>query len=375
MKNVRPCRAVMVTGGAGFIGSNFIRYLLQQRDFNGFILNVDKLTYAGNPSNLDDIAAAYGGKRYFFEQEDICDGDRMEELLRQYAIDTVVNFAAESHVDRSVFGPAEFVRTNINGAFSLLEAARKVWAEERKGHDGRHLNGAAGRTADRLFHQVSTDEVYGSLGPEGYFTEESPYDPHSPYSASKAAADHLVLAAHHTFSLPVTISICSNNYGPYQFPEKLIPLMLLNILDEKPLPVYGDGGNVRDWIYVEDHAAGIWQILRRGQAGERYNLGGRSELDNLSLVRLLCAKMARRMGKREEEYLGLISFVKDRPGHDRRYAIDSQKIERELDWRRATDFETGIEKTIDWYLDHRSWIEEIRNGEYRSWVEANYTQR
>jgi dTDP-glucose 4,6-dehydratase len=362
----RSLKVIMVTGGAGFIGSNFIRFLLHRPEFEGIVVNVDKLTYAGNPANLSDVETEYGGTRYFFEQEDICRCDRMERVLEHYGADTIVNFAAESHVDRSVLGPGDFVRTNINGTFALVEAARRVWAGEGKGGGG---------FEGKLFHQVSTDEVYGSLGKEGRFTERSPYDPRSPYSASKAAADHLVAAAWNTFGFPATISVCSNNYGPYQFPEKMIPLMLLNILKEQPLPVYGDGGNVRDWIYVEDHAEAIWMVLQKGKTGERYNIGGESELDNLTLVRTLCGKMARRAGKPEDDYHRLIRFVKDRPGHDRRYAIDSEKILRELGWSRRTCFEEGIEKTIDWYSSHRRWIEQVLSGEYRNWVEINYADR
>jgi len=365
----RELKALMVTGGSGFIGSNFIRFMLYNPGFQGKIINVDRLTYAGNPANLRDIEAEFQNKRYFFEQEDICDSERMAQLISKYQIDTIVNLAAESHVDRSVYGPAEFIRTNINGTFNLLEAARKEWAGHVKSDGtGSEYNG-------KLFHQVSTDEVFGSLEQQGRFSEKSPYDPHSPYSASKAAADHVVRASFHTFGLPVTISNCSNNYGPFQFPEKMIPLMLFNILDEKPLPVYGDGSNVRDWIYVEDHVRGIWLILQHGRAGESYNLGGDSELDNLTLVRRLCRKVAQRTGRDPEDYFRLIEFVKDRPGHDHRYAIDSGKIEAELGWHCDTDFEKGIELTIDWYLNHREWTDQIRKQEYRNWIQQNYTRR
>ena len=362
----RTLQTLMVTGGSGFIGTNFIRFLFSRPDFDGRILNVDKLTYAGNPHNLADLEERYGaedggGARYLFAREDIRDAPKMEELIRSYEVDTVVNFAAESHVDRSVHGPQEFIATNINGTFSLIEAARKVWGE----------NSCEGK----LFHQVSTDEVFGSLGPEGRFTEESRYDPRSPYSASKAAADHLVRAAHHTYGLPVTISNCSNNYGPYQFPEKLIPLMLLNMREGKRLPIYGDGSNVRDWLYVEDHADAIWLILMRGCIGESYNLGGDSEKDNLTLVRLLCDLMAERTGVRPEEYRSLITYVKDRPGHDRRYAMDNGKISAELGWRPKISFSEGIDKTIAWYLSHDEWIEGVRSGEYRKWIEKNYRLR
>ncbi|SRR6056297_1059554 len=365
----RSLKVIMVTGGAGFIGTNFIRFLFNRNDFHGKVINVDTLTYAGNPANLQDIDRKYGSgsegkgeQRYYFEQADICDAGEMERIIDEYKVDTVVNFAAESHVDRSVYGPREFINTNINGTFALIEAVRKLW-------------GPAAAEEGKLFHQVSTDEVFGSLGPEGQFSEESCYDPRSPYSASKAAADHLVRAAFHTYGLPVTISNCSNNYGPYQFPEKLIPLMLLNMREEKALPVYGDGGNVRDWLYVEDHVEAIWLILRRGETGGSYNLGGDSELDNLTLVRSLCAKMAERMGQPVEHYTRLITFVKDRPGHDRRYAMDSSKIKRELDWRPQTDFADGIARTIEWYLAHQEWSAQVRSGEYRNWIETNYLQR
>ncbi len=366
----RALNVIMVTGGAGFIGTNFIKYLFERPEFKGTVINVDKLTYAGNPANLLDIEQSFGVNaggedktegRYFFEQSDICDADEMERIIDQYKVDTIVNFAAESHVDRSVYGPREFINTNINGTFALLEAARKVW-----GHVG--MQG-------KLFHQVSTDEVFGSLGPEGQFSEESCYDPRSPYSASKAAADHLVRAAHHTYGLPVTVSNCSNNYGPYQFPEKLIPLMLLNMLEEKPLPVYGDGGNVRDWLYVQDHVDGIWLILREGKCGESYNLGGDSELDNLTLVRSLCTQMAEKMGKDHDYYKKLITFVKDRPGHDRRYAMNNLKIKRDLGWAPHTSFASGINQTIEWYLDHQEWCSQVRSGEYRNWIETNYLRR
>lgn len=330
----RKLSNVMVTGGAGFIGSNFIRFLLSQPDFRGRIINVDALTYAGNLENLADVDGEHRGRRYFFEKADICDGARMASILESYEIDTIVHFAAESHVDRSISGPAAFVQTNVLGTFALLEAARQAWR-------GRE---------DVLFHQVGTDEVYGSLGGSGYFTEETPYDPRSPYSASKAAADHFVMAYFHTYGVPVTLSNCSNNYGPYQNPEKLIPLMITNMLAGKPLPVYGDGKNVRDWIYVDDHNAAVWLILRNGKTGESYNIGGENEWENIRLVKSLCGIVADLTGETAERYERLISFVEDRLGHDRRYAIDCSKIKRDLLWSQARSFEDGLRATAGWYL-------------------------
>ncbi len=375
---------ILVTGGCGFIGTNFIRHLFGKAEFTGRIVNVDKLTYSGNPENLAEIQERYGEPaagqpakggatkdrsrgeakaahpvRYVFVQADICDQETMAAVLEREAIDTIVHFAAESHVDRSILGPGEFVRTNIEGTFRLLEAVRA-----RKG-------GPPAR-----FHHVSTDEVYGSLGPTGAFTEETPYDPRSPYSASKAASDHLVRAYHHTYGLPVTISNCSNNYGPYQFPEKVIPVMLLNMLEGKPLPVYGDGMNVRDWLYVDDHCEAIWQILTRGRIGETYNIGGNNESTNIGLIKTLCQVTARLTGKFPAQYEALITYVKDRPGHDRRYAIDASKIARELGWRPAvTDLAVGLAATVRWYLDHPTWVEHVRSGEYRDWMAKNYARR
>ncbi|HOT45136.1 MAG TPA: dTDP-glucose 4,6-dehydratase [Spirochaetota bacterium] len=356
---MRKLTNIMVTGGAGFIGSNFIRYLFGQKGFTGTVVNVDKLTYAGNPENLTDIDGAHGGKRYFFEKADVCDFDAIKALFEKHAIDTVIHFAAESHVDRSIFGPKEFIQTNIMGTFNLLEVARECWT----GRD------------DVLFHHISTDEVYGSLGDSGYFFETTPYDPRSPYSASKASSDHLVMAYSHTYDMPVTLSNCSNNYGPYQFPEKLIPLMIQNIKDEKPLPVYGDGRNVRDWLYVDDHNSAVWLIVNKGKAGETYNIGGENEWENLKLVHVLCEKMGAAMGKDKEYYKKLITFVKDRPGHDRRYAINCDKIKKELGWRQSYDFDGGLDKTIRWYLDNEQWTARVRSGEYRNWIEKNYDKR
>lgn len=344
---------LLVTGGCGFIGSNFIRYILEQPDFRGRIINVDKLTYAGNPHNLSDVTELHPG-RYFFLQADICEPGKMCEIFRRERIDAVCHFAAESHVDRSIKRPEDFMQTNIMGTFNLLEAAK---------------------TTDNfnLFHHVSTDEVYGSLGPEGYFTEESPYRPNSPYSASKAASDHLVRAYHHTYGLPTTISNCSNNYGPYQFPEKLIPLVIINALEGKTLPVYGDGKNVRDWLYVADHCEAIWVVMKRGQRGETYNIGGRAEMENITIVEMICdlldeiAEPPPQRSRRD-----LIVFVTDRPGHDRRYAIDFKKLQRELQWMPQETFATGLRKTVDWYLRNGRWLTQVRSGAYREWLVEHY---
>lgn len=350
---------ILVTGGAGFIGSNFIRYLFGQPEFKGRIINLDLLTYAGNPRNLDEIESQFGHARYTFVHGDICDRLVVEEIFSTYAIDTVVHFAAESHVDRSIVDPSAFVRTNVLGTQVLLDVARRVW----QGRD------------DVLFHHVSTDEVYGSLGETGYFTETTAYDPRSPYSASKAAADHLVMAYHHTYGLPVTLSNCSNNYGPYQFPEKLIPLMILNMQARKPLPVYGDGRNIRDWLYVEDHNAAVWLIMRQGRVGEKYNIGGENEWENIRLVRELCSIYAELTGAAQDEISSLITFVKDRPGHDRRYAIDCRKLKHELGWKQKYNFAEGLRATVQWYLQNTAWVEEVKSGEYRAWIEANYGKR
>jgi len=340
----RKLKNIIVTGGAGFIGSNFIRYVFEKTDFAGRIINVDVLTYAGNPENLKDIEAEYGGKQYFFERVDICDYEGIDGLMKKYDVDTIVHFAAESHVDRSISGPAAFIETNINGTFNLLEAARKNWADRK----------------DVLFHHVSTDEVFGSLGEEGYFSETTAYDPRSPYSASKASSDHLVRSHGHTFGLPFTLSNCSNNYGPFHFPEKLIPLMLLNIQEGKKLPVYGDGKNIRDWLYVEDHASAIWVIINKGRTGETYCVGGENEWENIKLVNVLCEKMAERLDKSELDVKELIKYVTDRPGHDRRYAIDCSKIKSELGWKQSVNFSEGLEKTIDWYMNNQEWIENVK---------------
>jgi dTDP-glucose 4,6-dehydratase len=351
----RSLRTLLVTGGAGFIGTNFIRWIFEQKGFTGRIVNLDKLTYAGNPANLADLAARVGD-RYRLVQTDICDQESVRKIFNETGIDAVVHFAAESHVDRSILGPRDFITTNVLGTFTLLEAARVAWK---------------GKT-DVLFHHVSTDEVYGSLGDDGSFTEETAYAPRSPYSASKAGSDHLVRAYHHTYGLPVTVSNCSNNYGPYQFPEKIIPLMILNMLDGKPLPVYGEGKNVRDWLYVEDHASAIWAIMTQAEAGETYNVGGDTELRNIDLVQRLCDVVAEEAGRSAKDLKALIRFVTDRPGHDLRYAIDCSRIKKELGWEQRFPFEQGLRSTVRWYLSHPDWIRSVRSGEYRSWIEKNY---
>jgi len=360
---------ILVTGGAGFIGSNFIRTVLSRDDFRGTIVNYDKLTYAGNLSSLVDVEAKHGGSKYFFERGDICDGNKLREVIGRHNITVIVHFAAESHVDRSITGPAAFVETNINGTFQLLETAREVWNKRQ----------------DVRFHHVSTDEVYGSLGPTGSFLETTPYDPRSPYSASKAASDHLVRAYYHTYGLPVTLSNCSNNYGPFHFPEKLIPLMILNALEGKPLPVYGDGQNVRDWLYVVDHCEAVWSIVEQGRAGETYNVGGECERKNIEVVLSLCDTLDRlcpvtanpRLAGRKDlgSYRDLITYVADRPGHDRRYAINCDKIKSELGWKQRHTFETGLRETVQWYLDNRAWVDTVRSGEYLKWLDQNYSKR
>jgi len=361
---------IMVTGGAGFIGSNFIRYVLDSPDFAGRIINYDKLTYAGNLLNLSDVADRHGDKKYFFERGDICDYESVKKVLKKYEISIIVHFAAESHVDRSIFGPKDFIETNITGTFNLLEAARQLWVR---------------RTGVR-FHHISTDEVYGSLGETGSFVESTPYDPRSPYSASKAASDHLVRAYYHTYGLPVTLSNCSNNYGPYHFPEKLIPLIILNAMEGKALPVYGDGRNVRDWLYVEDHCEAIWLILSRGRPGETYNIGGECEKQNIEVVASICDILeelypikdnsrVRALASGIKHYRDLIAFVDDRPGHDRRYAINCEKTKGELGWRQRHNFEEGLRQTIAWYLKNSAWVENVRSGDYHKWIETNYSKR
>ena len=351
---------ILVTGGAGFIGANFVLDWLAQSDEP--VLNVDKLTYAGN---LETLKSLDGDARHVFVQADICDRATIDALLARHRPRAMVHFAAESHVDRSIHGPGEFVRTNVEGTFTLLEAARGYWSQ---------LDGEA-RAGFRFLH-VSTDEVYGSLAPDApAFTETHPYEPNSPYSASKAASDHLVRAWHHTYGLPVVTTNCSNNYGPYQFPEKLIPLMIVNALAGKALPIYGDGMNVRDWLYVKDHCSAIRAALAQGRLGETYNVGGWNEMPNLDIVHTICAILDELRPRAEGSYTAQITYVKDRPGHDRRYAIDARKIERELGWRPAETFETGIRKTVQWYLDHAEWVGNVQSGAYREWVSRNYAAR
>ena len=351
---------ILVTGGAGFIGANFVLDWLAGSAEP--IVNLDALTYAGN---LRSLASLQGDARHVFVHGDINDRALLDRLFAQYRPRAVVHFAAESHVDRSIHGPAAFMRTNVEGTFTLLEAARAHWSALPPGE------GAAFR-----FHHVSTDEVYGSLdATEPAFAETHPFAPNSPYSASKAAADHLVRAWHHTYGLPVLTTNCSNNYGPVHFPEKLIPLMIVNALAGRPLPVYGDGMNVRDWLYVGDHCAAIREVLARGRVGETYNIGGCNEMPNIEIVRSVCALLDELRPDPAGSYARLITYVKDRPGHDRRYAIDARKIERELGWRPAETFASGIRKTVRWYLDHPDWVADVQSGAYRDWVAANYGAR
>ena len=349
--------SILVTGGAGFIGSNFVLDWLAQSDEP--VINLDKLTYAGNLENLLSLTQ---DSRHIFIQGDICDQALVDQLLQQHKPRAIVHFAAESHVDRSIHGPRDFMRTNIDGTFTLLESARHFWST---------LDDRA-KAAFR-FHHVSTDEVYGSLRPgDAPFTETSLYQPNSPYSSSKAASDHLVRAWHHTYGLPVITSNCSNNYGPYQFPEKLIPLMITNALAGKPLPIYGDGLQIRDWLYVQDHCAAIRQILEAGQVGEVYNIGGWNEMANIDIVRQVIALLDELQPDPAGSYDRLITYVTDRPGHDRRYAIDARKIEQQLGWRPAETFATGIRKTVHWFLAHQEWVNRVTSGEYRNWVARQY---
>ncbi|MBT9591765.1 MAG: dTDP-glucose 4,6-dehydratase [Thiobacillus sp.] len=342
-------KKILVTGGAGFIGSAVVRQFIAETDVT--VINVDKLTYAGN---LDSLPGLMGHPRHIFEQVDICDAKELARVFAQHQPDGVMHLAAESHVDRSIDGPAAFIETNILGTYTLLEAARGYWSslppERRDGF---------------RFHHISTDEVYGSLGESGLFTEETPYAPNSPYSASKASSDHLVRAWHHTYGMPVVTTNCSNNYGPYHFPEKLIPLMILNALEGKPLPIYGKGDNVRDWLYVDDHARALRLVLAKGKPGETYNIGGHNERTNLQVVNAICALLDELAPRSTGTYASQFSYVQDRPGHDKRYAIDAGKIERELGWKPQETFESGLRKTVQWYLDNRDWCEQVQSGKYR----------
>lgn len=358
---------ILVTGGAGFIGSALIRHIIGNTDDS--VVNIDKLTYAGNLESLADVSQ---NPRYAFERVDICDRPDLDRVFHKYQPDAVMHLAAESHVDRSIDGPAAFIETNIVGTYTLLEAARQYWQgmdEERK---------AAFR-----FHHISTDEVYGDLeGPEDLFTETTPYAPSSPYSASKASSDHLVRAWQRTYGLPALITNCSNNYGPYHFPEKLIPLIILNALEGKPLPVYGKGDQIRDWLYVEDHARALYEVVTEGKIGETYNIGGHNEKQNIEVVHTLCELLdelrpveANPLALHLSSYKDLVTHVQDRPGHDLRYAIDANKIQRELGWAPAETFETGIRKTVVWYLENAGWIEHIKSGAYKQWLEKNYSNR
>jgi dTDP-glucose 4,6-dehydratase len=344
----------LVTGGAGFIGSNFLNEAVPRRAADEFV-NVDVLTYAANLANLASVATL---PNYTFVQLDVADGPRIAELIASLEPDVVVHFAAESHVDRSIWGPEAFVRTNVHGTYCLLEACRALNAKKPV-----------------LFQHVSTDEVYGSLGDTGRFTEQSPYAPSSPYAATKAASDHLVRAYHRTYGLPVKLTNCSNNYGPYQFPEKLIPLMIRNAVQRQALPVYGTGHNVRDWLHVEDHCRALWTVIERGRIGDTYNVGGGAELRNVDLVRRICTVLAEETGTPETHLLELITFVPDRPGHDVRYAVDASKVERECGWRPRESLETGLRRTVRWYLDNPAWVESVCTGAYRDWLTRNYAQR
>jgi len=360
MDNPTTTDNILVTGGAGFIGANFIHFILKNRP-ELRVINLDALTYAGNLTSLAVLPTEYRN-RHTFVHGDIRDPDLLAGLFSRYLFKGVIHFAAESHVDRSIHGPKVFVDTNVGGTCTLLQASLDAW-EQR------------GRPADFRFHHVSTDEVYGSLGPVGAFTEKSPYDPSSPYSASKAASDHFVRAYGKTYGLPFVITNCSNNFGPFQFPEKLIPLIICNILAEKPLPIYGDGSNVRDWLYVLDHCAALLRVFEEGTAGQTYNIGGGAERSNLDIARQLCRILDEKRGRSAGAAESLITFVKDRPGHDFRYAIDATKISRELDWKPRYSFAEALSGTVDWYLANMAWVDSVRSGAYRQWLELNYEKR
>lgn len=349
-------KTIMITGGAGFIGSHVVRLFVEKYP-QYLIVNLDALTYAGNLANLKDVESA---PNYRFEKGDITDTARMTELFDAYRFDAVIHLAAESHVDRSILDPLAFVKTNVLGTANLLHVAYGKWKSALEG---------------KLFYHVSTDEVYGSLGHEGFFTEETPYDPRSPYSASKASSDHFVMAWYHTYGMPIVLSNCSNNYGSNHFPEKLIPLMINNILNNKPLPVYGKGENVRDWLFVEDHARAIDVIFHKGRKGEKYNIGGFNEWKNIDIVHLLCRVMDKKLGRPAGESARLITYVKDRPGHDLRYAIDATKLNKELGWKPSLQFEEGLEKTVDWYLQNQDWVKEVTSGDYQKYYNEQYNKR
>ncbi|MCD4745841.1 MAG: dTDP-glucose 4,6-dehydratase [Bacteroidales bacterium] len=349
-------KTILITGGAGFIGSHLVRLFVNKYP-KYKIVNLDKLTYAGNLANLKDIE---NNSNYEFVKADIVDEDLIQKLFDEYGFDGVIHLAAESHVDRSISNPTEFIYANIVGTVNLLNAARFIWQDNLK---------------NKLFYHISTDEVYGSLGEKGFFVETTPYDPRSPYSASKASSDHLVRAYYHTFKLPVVISNCSNNYGGYQFPEKLIPLFINNIKHKKPLPVYGKGENIRDWLYVEDHAKAIDLIYHKGNIGETYNIGGNNEWKNLELIKKLCRIMDKKLNRPEGTSANLITYVKDRAGHDLRYAIDSSKLQNELGWKPSLQFEEGLEKTVDWYLSNEQWLDNVTSGAYQKYYKEQYVKR
>ncbi len=344
---------ILVTGGCGFIGANFLNMSVPTRPSDEF-LNVDALTYSANPKSVEEAARC---PNYQFRRVDLADAEATSAVVADFKPELVVHFAAESHVDRSIVGPRSFLQANVEGTFNLLESCRALGSQLA------------------LFHHVSTDEVYGSLGAEGYFTESTPYDPSSPYSASKAASDHLVRAWHRTYGLPVKVTNCSNNYGPFQFPEKLIPLMILNAKDNKPLPIYGQGTNIRDWLYVADHCDAIWAVIDRGKIGETYNIGGNNELQNIDVVHRICELVARHTGADPAAKISLITYVADRPGHDKRYAIDAAKVRAECGWEPKESFASGFEKTVEWYLSNPEWVASVQTGKYREWVEQNYSKR